>query len=167
MLRPAVTIDASMTLRDALAALAEYPSNASVVIRRRTEEHLYWYAKRIEDIRSLTKKHPPESHANLSLAIAFKLREPDASLHYQISELPRSEREAIVGVLLDGEHVVGVGEPRSQKAIRFGGRAGPEATPFTPPSPAPHPPRPGGMPADSRERSTKLETGGDACISQA
>jgi hypothetical protein len=120
MLLNTVTVDAGMTLQDALAALKVFPPTTYVVIRRRSAVRLYWYIKRVVDIRKIAENVSPESLATLSLKQAFDLHENEGSENYQLGSCSRIELTELSGVLLDGERVIGVLEPPPRRAVRGG-----------------------------------------------
>ncbi len=114
MLRSAITLDAGMTLRIAMEALAGYPEQTDLVIRRREGLIIYWYTFRVGDIRSLAKYKPEK--LDVSLRESLDLHEGMASGTYTVDVDSPERFHDVSGVLLDGEYVLGVLEPEPKTA---------------------------------------------------
>jgi hypothetical protein len=110
MLRPALVLDADMLVKDAIDVLLAYPDFTDVVIRRREGLKIYWYIKRIGDIRYLSPL--PE----MSLKEAFQCHEYTSDNSYQRREVTKEQMEGLTGVLVDGERFLGILEPQPQAA---------------------------------------------------
>lgn len=120
MLHQVATVNASMTIGDALMRLADYPDRAFVVVRRHEKQQRYWYHFQVQDLRARAR----HADADTLLTELLDLHEYTSSDTKQISEISPADEVTNTEVILDGIDVVGFREPEPVAAATRGGSRG-------------------------------------------
>jgi hypothetical protein len=102
MLRGALTLVAETTVQDAISALQPYPDITYVVIKRWQGTDLFWYTRKVSDIRNLAHL------GHQTLAEALNLSAGPFSRILQRRKYSRRKLASLSGILLDGQRVMGV-----------------------------------------------------------
>jgi len=144
MFRPAVTLDAALPLRTALARLEIHPPDADVIVRRVDDDlTVYWYRLVAADVRGAAERLGPAA-LEQPLKVVLDLHESGACETFQAEPSTADELSRRWGVLLDGDVAIGVIEPSPPPATANGGTRGGGGS-FDLPNPFPGLPRaPGG-----------------------
>lgn len=121
MLHQVATVNASMSISDALMRLADYPDSAFVVVRRQEKQQRYWYHFQVQDLRA----HAHGADADTLLTELLNLHEYTSSETKQISDISPAEAVTNTEVILDGVDVVGFREPEPVAAATRSGSRGP------------------------------------------
>jgi len=107
----AITIDATITLRELLARIADEADKMNIVIRRVVGNETYWYTWTLEDLR-LAAAAAADAWLDLSLTDALNLHEYQSVDHFESGTSENlSDRH---GVLLRGTEAIGVLRPGTE-----------------------------------------------------
>jgi len=109
---------ADMSLDDAARMLARPVEGGRVVIRRQEGVTIFWYARDVERVLQELNAQPDES-----VMVALQLHEYEADPAEQAAAMDESSASRFVGVILNGQNPIAVGEPglaRSMSVPRSG-----------------------------------------------